>query len=152
MAVSCAPISTAWMSQNIMRFTGLCTRFAWLSHSLFPAFRRPKRTASSPSARRLLPNPSTGLSTICEQRPVIAQDHLRGVVAGGAGAAMIEPFQGAAVVGVAQHRPRREQLVERQRAVEDIPTQQAEFPFEIERRQNLPADHACRKARRIFVH
>src|SRR5882724_7210094 len=115
-----------------MRFTGLYTRSARFSHRLFPAFHRPIRTASSPPGLRLLPKRSTGLSMICEQRPVIAQKRLRGVVAGGAGdaaagmragAAMIEALQGAAIVGMAQHRPCREQLIERQRAVEDIPAQ-----------------------------
>jgi hypothetical protein len=64
-----------------------------------------------------------------KQRPVIPEDHAGGVVAGRAGdaaagmragAAMVEALQGSAIIGVAEHRPRREQLVQRQRAVEDI--------------------------------
>ena len=56
-----------------------------------------------------------------KQRPVIPQDRTRGVVAGGAGdaaagmgagAAMVEPLQRPAIIGVAEHRPRREQLVQ----------------------------------------
>ena len=78
-----------------------------------------------------------------EQRPVIPEDDARGVVAGGAGdaaagmgagAAMVEAFEGPAVIGVAQHRPRREYLVQGQRAVEDISAQQSEFALEIKRR------------------
>src|ERR1700731_2613189 len=96
-----------------------------------------------------------------EQRPVIAQNHARGVVAGGAGdaaagmraaSAMIETLQGSAIIGVAEHRPRREQLIERQRAMKDVAAEQAELALQIERRQDLPADHARRKARRILIH
>src|ERR1700688_5217469 len=91
-----------------------------------------------------------------EQRPVIPKDHAGGVVAGGAGdaaagmraaAAVVEALQGPPIVGVAEHRPRREQLVQRQRAVEDIAAEQAELPLEVERRQDLPADHAFPKTR-----
>src|SRR5216683_621275 len=66
--------------------------------------------------------------------------------------AMVEALQGSAIVRVAEHRPRREQLVQRQRAMKNIAAEQAELALEIERRQNLPADHACREARRIFIH
>ncbi len=31
------------------------------------------------------------------------------------------------------------------------PPKQAELPLEIERGEHLPADHACRKARRVLV-
>src|SRR5258706_4889473 len=64
-----------------------------------------------------------------EQRPVIPQDHPRGVVAGGAGdaaagiraaSAMVQGLQRSAIIGVAEHRPRREQLIEGQRAVKYI--------------------------------
>ena len=62
-----------------------------------------------PGTRRLDDSP--------KQRPVIPDDHARGVVAGGAGdaaagmgagAAVVETFQGAAIIGMAEHRPRRE--------------------------------------------
>src|SRR5258707_11911988 len=95
-----------------------------------------------------------------KQRPVIPQNHARGVVAGGAGdaaagmraaAAMVEPLQRPAIIGMAEHRPRREQLIERQRAVKNIAAEQAELALQIERRQNLPADDACRKARRVTI-
>src|SRR5271155_4522326 len=51
-----------------------------------------------------------------------------------------------------EHRPRREQLIERQRAVKNIAAEQAKLALQIERRQDLPPDHACRKTRRIFIH
>jgi hypothetical protein len=85
-----------------------------------------------------------------KQRPVISQNHPRRVVAGGAGdaaagmgaaSAMVEAFQGPAIIGVSQHRPGREQLIERKRAVKDVAAEQAELAFEVERRQYLPADH-----------
>src|SRR5258708_34434119 len=81
-----------------------------------------------------------------KQRPVITQDHARGVVAGGAGdaaagmraaAAMVEPLQRPAIIGVAKHRPRREQLIERQRAMKNIAAEQAELALQVERRENL---------------
>src|SRR5689334_159737 len=106
------------------------------------------------------PPGSRGLSTSREQRAVIAKDHSCGVVAGragdaaagmGAGAAVIEGFQWPAIIGMAEHRPRREKLIERQRAVEDIATHEPELALEVERRQDLPADHAGRKARCVSV-
>src|SRR5215510_1079156 len=63
-------------------------------------------------------------------------------------AAVIEPSHGAAVVGMTQHRPRREQLVQRQRAVKDVAAEQAELPLEIERGQHLPTDDTSCKTRR----
>ena len=66
---------------------------------------------------------------------MIPQDHLRRVVAGRtgdaaagmrAGAAKIKSAQRTAIIRMTQHRPRREQLIERQRAVEDIAADQAE--------------------------
>src|SRR5579872_3042390 len=98
---------------------------------------------------------STGLS---KQSAVVAQDHLCGVVAGGAGdaaagmgagPAMVESLQRAAVIGVSEHRPRREQLVQRQRAVENIAAEKAELALQIERGKNLSPDHAVCKARRV---
>src|SRR5947208_10204110 len=91
-----------------------------------------------------------------KQRSMIADDRPRGVVAGGAGdaaagmgaaSAMIEALQRPAIISVPQHWPRREQLVQRQRAVEDVAAEQSELPFQIERRQDLPPDHACPKPR-----
>src|SRR6185503_14414947 len=81
-----------------------------------------------------------------KQRPVVAQDHGRRVVAGGAGdsaagmraaAAMVKALEWAAIVGVAQHRTGREQLVQAERAVEDVAAEQAELALEIERREGM---------------
>ena len=74
----------------------------------------------------------------------IRNDRARGIVAGragdsaawmGAGSAMVEGFHRAAVIGMAQHRPRREHLIERHRAVEDVAADEAECAFEVERRE-----------------
>src|SRR6266478_3435286 len=70
----------------------------------------------------------------------------------GAAAAMIEPLQRPAIIGVAEHWPRREQLVQRQRAVEDVTAQQPELPLQVEWGEDLPPDYAGRKARRVSVH
>ena len=84
----------------------------------------------------------TALSTRRKQGPVIPQDHLCRVVAGGAGdaasgmgsgAAMVETSQRTAIIGVSKHWPRRKQLVQRQCTVENVAAKQAELPFEIER-------------------
>ena len=64
----------------------------------------------------------------------------------GAGAAMVEAGEGAAVVGVAEHRAGGEQLVERQRAVEDVAADEPEDAFEVERRERLAGDDAVLEA------
>src|SRR5258708_28221629 len=93
-----------------------------------------------------------------KQRPVIPQNHPRGVVAGGAGdaaagmraaAAMVEPFQRPAIIGVAEHRPRREQLIERQRAMKHIAAEPAELALHIQPPQELPAAHPCPDTPRV---
>src|SRR5580693_1654502 len=100
------------------------------------------RAATVSSRGPVLPRNIHSLSTSCEQRAVIPQDHFRRVVAGGAGdaaagmgagAAMIEASQRSAIVGMSEHRPRREQLIQGQRAVEDVATEQPELALEIER-------------------
>src|SRR3982750_1028845 len=53
---------------------------------------------------------------------------------------------------MAEHRPGREQLVQAQRAVEDVAAQKAELPLEIERREDLAAEYAGSEARCVFVH
>src|SRR5690606_2953807 len=81
----------------------------------------------------------------------IAQDLAGGVVAGSpgdaasrvsAGAAEVETCNRHAVIGVAQHGTRREELIQRQLAVEDVAVDHAETPLKIERRQDLPGDDA----------
>src|SRR5579864_8853288 len=95
-----------------------------------------------------------------EQRAMIRYDSFRGIVAGragdaaarmGAAAAMVEALQRPAIIGMTEHRPRREQLVQRQRAVKDIAAEQAELPLEVEGGKDLPADHGCAKAPSIGV-
>src|SRR5690242_5015641 len=118
------------------------------------------RSSADPvdSSKQLLDSPSTALSTASEQRPVIAQDHPRGVVAGsagdaaagvGAGAAVIKAPERPAVIGVAEHRACRKQLVQRERSMEDVAAQETELALQVQRRQDLPANHALRKAGRV---
>ena len=64
-------------------------------------------------------------------------------------AAHVEAGQRAAIVAVAEHRARGEQLIERQRAVKDVAADQAEGAFEIERAQDLPAEHRGLEVRRV---
>src|SRR5258706_1005927 len=64
----------------------------------------------------------------------------------------IKPAYRRAVVGVAEHRPRREELVERERAVEDVPADQAEVALEVERREDFAGEYASLEVRRVTVH
>ena len=66
------------------------------------------------------------------------------------GAAKIQPRQRPPVIGLTQHRPRTEQLVQAQRAVEDVATNQAEGPLKIQRTHDLPAEHRSGKTRRML--
>ena len=66
-------------------------------------------------------------------------------------AAVVEARHRAAIVGIAEHRPRPEQLVERERAVEDVAAGEPEGLLEVERAQRLAADHARLEARRIAI-
>src|SRR5208282_2090309 len=93
-------------------------------------------------ARSILARETTKFAAAAQVR----QDHLRRVMAGRAGhaaarmgarAAVIEPGHGTAIVGVSEHRARREQLIERQRAVENVAAEKAELALEIERAQHL---------------
>src|SRR5581483_12126852 len=86
------------------------------------------RVTTISSRGPVFPTGIHSLSTSCEQRAVVPQDHARRIVAGragdaaagmGAGAAVIETLQRAAIVGMSEHRPCREQLVQGQRAMED---------------------------------
>src|SRR5262245_50973016 len=94
-----------------------------------------RNTALPPeTSQQLIPSLCTALSRRSEQGAVVGKDGAGGIVAGGAGdaaagvgagAAVIEALQRPAVVGMAEHRPRGEQLVQRQRAVEDVAAEQA---------------------------
>src|SRR3954453_17885024 len=81
--------------------------------------------------------------------PPVGQDRAGGVVAGRtsdaaagvrARAAKIEALERTAIVGIAEHRPRPEQLIERQRAMENVAAGETEYPFEVERAQHLAAE------------
>src|SRR5215471_13278403 len=81
----------------------------------------------------------------------IVKDRPRRIVAWRAGdaaagmrarAAMVEAGDGAAVVRVAQHRPRPEQLVKRQCAMEDVAADEPKRLLEVERAQRLAANDA----------
>src|SRR6516225_9892680 len=66
--------------------------------------------------------------------------------------AEVEPAHGRAVVRVAEQGPRGEELVERQRAVEDVSADHAEFALEVERREDLSREDALLEIRRVAVH
>src|SRR5260221_13105962 len=66
-------------------------------------------------------------------------------------AAHVEPLQRAAIVAVAKHRPRREQLVERERAVKDVAADQAELTLQIGGREDLARNPAPTERRRMPI-
>src|SRR5712691_10658020 len=68
-----------------------------------------------------------------------------------AGTAEIKSTHGRAVIGIAEHRPRREQLVERERAVKDVPASQPELALEIERGEGRAGEDALPDIRRVAV-
>jgi hypothetical protein len=103
--------------------TGFSPRYPPALHTLSPASRMPEPDASGGDLVKIRfapPLPASRLVHfigLSEQRAMIAQNCARGVVAGGAGdaaagmgtrAAMIEALQRPAIIGMAQHRPRRE--------------------------------------------
>src|SRR4051794_39450933 len=59
----------------------------------------------------------------------------------GARTAHIEPADRPPVIAMSKHGPRRPELVERHMPMHDIPADQPEFAFEVERRMDLPRDH-----------
>src|SRR4051812_11031937 len=103
--------------------------------------------------------PTAG-SMAAERPAPIGQDRAGGVVAGcagdaaagvGARAAKIKALERAAIIGIAEHRPCPEQLIERQRAMENIAATETEYPFEVEWAQYLAAEHAVLETRRIAI-
>jgi hypothetical protein len=64
---------------------------------------------------------------------------------------MVETRKRPAIVGVAQHRPGGEQLIEGQGSVKDVAAEEAEVPFEVEGRKSLAADDAGPKPWRVAV-
>ena len=62
---------------------------------------------------------------------------------------MYRPAERTAVVAVAEHRARGEQLIETQRAVDDVPADEAEGALEVERTHDLPTEHGRLEVRRV---
>src|SRR6202140_5736890 len=92
--------------------------------------------------------------------PRIAKNFPRRVVSGHAGdaatgvsarAAHVQALQRAAIVTMTEDRSRREELVKRERAVEDIAPDQSELALEVERRQCVPGDDARGKIGRVTI-
>src|SRR5690606_25397306 len=92
--------------------------------------------------------------------PEAAQDLARGVAPRQAGdaaarmrarAAHAQPRQRAAVVALSQQRTRAEQLVQAQRAVEDVAADQTEGALQVQWRQRLVAKHGGAEVRRVAV-
>src|SRR5579859_4465374 len=117
----------------------------------------PRRCSCAPT----IPSPPRILARALQPPPLeVGEDFGRGIVsrrAGHAAAGMgsrtahIEAGHRRAVIGMAQHRPRREQLVQVELAMEDVAADQAEGAFEVERAVDLHAQHRLLEVRRIFV-
>src|SRR3989442_9121326 len=67
------------------------------------------------------------------------------------GSAQVQPAHRRAVVGVAEHRPRRKELVEGRRAWKYFPADEAEVALEIERRQDPAGEDALLEIRGVAV-
>jgi alkanesulfonate monooxygenase SsuD/methylene tetrahydromethanopterin reductase-like flavin-dependent oxidoreductase (luciferase family) len=92
--------------------------------------------------------------------PEIAQNFARGIVprrAGDAAAGMgpraahIEPCNRRAIIGMAEHGPRRKNLRGLERAVKDVAADEAEGALQIERAHDLPARAPTFEVRRVAV-
>jgi hypothetical protein len=69
----------------------------------------------------------------------------------GAGARQKQPGERTVVTGVAEERPHREQLIERELAVKHMTAAQPEFRLKFGRRQNFGGDDQGSNARRVRV-
>src|SRR5262249_60087480 len=83
--------------------------------------------------------------------PAIRQDGLCGIVTRRAGhsatrmrapAAMVAALERPPIIRIAQHRPRPEQLIERERAAKDVAADEAELRLQIERARRPACEHA----------
>src|ERR1700687_1398284 len=92
--------------------------------------------------------------------PRIAKNFPRRIVSGHAGdtaagvsarAAHVQALQRAAIVTMTEDRSRREELVQREGAVEDIAPDESELALEVERRQCVPGDDARGKIGRVTL-
>src|SRR6266496_6003454 len=85
-------------------------------------------------------------------RRVVARSSRDASARMGARAAQVKAAHRRTVIGVAEHRARREQLIEGERAVEDVPADEAEIALEIERREDFSREDARLEIRRVAVH
>src|SRR6266481_4775709 len=113
--------------------------------------------------RSLLDAAASGgrLSWLQFTAPEVRDDFPRGIMARRtrdaaagmrAGTAHVESLQWAAIVAVAQHGPGGKQLVQAERAVENVAADQTEGALQVERAHDLPAKHGCLEVRCVTVH
>lgn len=116
--------------------------------------------AVAPSGRRRCPTLATRCEGACGRSPApeVGENLARGIVARRArdatarvraGAAHVQTLQRAPVARVTQHWPGREHLIETERAVEDVAPDEPEGALQIERAEDLPAEHRTLEIRRI---
>src|ERR1700722_13409357 len=112
----------------------------------------PRSSALPP--RRQRPRPPSSLRGLTEKSgdspaPEVGDDLARCVVPWHAGdaaarmgsrAAHVQSLERSTVVPVPEHRPRREQLIEAEGAVEDVATHQTEGALEVQRAEYLPPE------------
>src|SRR6202020_3043361 len=70
----------------------------------------------------------------------------------GSRAAHVQSLERSTVVPVPEHRPRREQLIEAEGAVEDVTAHQTEGTLEVQRGEDLPTQDRRPEVRRMLVH
>src|SRR6185437_1612021 len=91
----------------------------------------------------------------------VAEDLPRGIVARRAGhtparmrtcTAHVKAGKWAAIVAIAEQRPRREHLIELQPAMKNVTAHQAEGPLQIERAHDLTPEHRYLEIGRKAIH
>src|SRR6187401_2844663 len=78
-------------------------------------------------------------TTVCEDCPccIVARGARDATTGMGARTAHVQPCQRCPVIGMTQHRPGAEQLIERQSAVEDVAADEPERALKIKRAHDL---------------
>ena len=66
-------------------------------------------------------------------------------------AAVVKARNRSTVISITESRARPEQLIERERAMENIAANEAEYLLQVERTEDLPVDDAALEPRRVAV-
>src|SRR5258708_2078552 len=110
-----------------------------------------KRLGRAAGLRRLLASTSARVAQYLARR-IVPGNPGHAAAGMGAGAAHVQALERPAIVAVPEHGPGREQLIEGERAVEDVPADQAKLALQIKRRERSPRDDAGTEIRCVAAH